>query len=134
VLQEFCQVLDHFDIPLVEVKRRLLFARVDRSGDGRIGYREFEDAFHLLQDMIVERHLEQAGFTRARLLLLLMYSIVVLGLIFVFIFVGVAAFTGVGTIGAVVSSLMTAGAGIAMNLKESLKAKESEKKPVVDTE
>jgi hypothetical protein len=48
-VQEFGQVLDHFEISLVEDKKRLLFAKVDRSGDGRIGYREFEDAFHLLQ-------------------------------------------------------------------------------------
>ena len=117
----------------MEDKRRLLFARVDHSGDGRIGYREFEGAFHLLQDMIVERHLLQAGVTRGRLLLLLLYAIVVLALVFVFIFVGVAAFTGAGTVGAVVSSMMTAGAGIAMNLKKE-KAEGQDEKPVVDTE
>jgi uncharacterized membrane protein YqiK len=83
--------------------------------------------------MIVERHLLQAGVTRGRLLMLLAYAVVILALIFVFIFVGVAAFTGAGTLGAVVSSMMTAGAGVAMNLKGD-KGDKDDSKPNVDTD
>lgn len=64
----------------------------------------------------MERHMAKAGVTMGRLLFLLAYAIVVLLLIFVFIFLGVAAFTGANTMGAVVNSCMTAGAGLAMNL------------------
>lgn len=56
------------------------------------------------------------GITMGRLICLLIYAVIILLLIFVFIFLGVAAFTGANTMGAIVNSCMTAGAGIAMNL------------------
>jgi hypothetical protein len=41
-MAEFCALLEHLDIPLLEEKRRKLFASVDKSGDQRIGYNEFQ--------------------------------------------------------------------------------------------
>lgn len=51
------------------------------------------------------------GMTRGRFIFMLCYAVFVLLLIFVFIFVGVAAFTGAGTLGAIVNSLLAAGSG-----------------------
>jgi Ca2+-binding EF-hand superfamily protein len=39
---EFCALLEHLDIRLLEDKRRKLFARIDKSADGTIGYQEFQ--------------------------------------------------------------------------------------------
>lgn len=39
---EFCALLEHLDIRLLEEKRRKLFARLDKSGDNSIGYTEFQ--------------------------------------------------------------------------------------------
>jgi uncharacterized membrane protein len=75
-----------------------------------------QEGFELLKAQIVERHMAKAGVTLGRLIALLVYAVVVLLLVFVFIFLGVAAFTGANSMGAVVNSCMTAGAGIAMNL------------------
>jgi hypothetical protein len=51
------------------------------------------------QEQIVEKTLLDYGFTKGRIIILLLYAVSVLILIFVFIFVGVAAFTGAGTLG-----------------------------------
>jgi uncharacterized membrane protein YqiK len=75
-----------------------------------------QEGFELLKAQIVERHMAKAGVTMGRLVSLLVYAVVILLLVFVFIFLGVAAFTGANSMGAVVNSCMTAGAGIAMNL------------------
>lgn len=71
-----------------------------------ISYAEFEACYGLIQDMLVERSLLAAGMTRGRMVALLLYAVLLLLLIFVFIFVGVAAFTGAGTLGAVVNSAL----------------------------
>lgn len=39
---EFCALLEHLDIRLLEDKRRKLFALIDKSADGHIGYQEFQ--------------------------------------------------------------------------------------------
>ncbi|GFH32319.1 uncharacterized protein HaLaN_31521, partial [Haematococcus lacustris] len=115
----FCALLDHLEIQLVGDQRRELFTKFDTSGDRKIGFKEFEACYGQIQDMVVKQSLKGAGMTRVRLLLLLLYAIIILLLVFVFIFVGVAAFTGAGTVGAVVNSLLAAGSGLAMNLKKS---------------
>lgn len=51
------------------------------------------------------------GFTKGNLILMLAYAVFLLMLIFIFIFVGVAAFTGAGTLGAIINSLLAAGSG-----------------------
>lgn len=75
-----------------------------------------QEGFDLLKQQIVERHMVKKGITMGRLICLLAYAVIILLLMFVFIFLGVAAFTGANTMGAVVNSCMTAGAGLAMNL------------------
>ena len=55
--------------------------------------------YQSIQEQLVEKTMRDYGFTKGRLIILLLYSIFVLILIFVFIFVGVAAFTGAGTVG-----------------------------------
>ncbi len=93
-------------IQLVGDKRRELFTQFDTSKDNLIGYREFEACYDLIQKMAVQQNLQEAGMTRPRMVLALVYAVFLLLLIFVFIFVGVAAFTGTGTIGAIVNSLL----------------------------
>jgi hypothetical protein len=44
---EFCALLEHLDIRLLEDKRRKLFARIDKSADGHIGYQEFQVCWHV---------------------------------------------------------------------------------------
>ncbi len=61
--------------------------------------------------MIVKKTMKDYGFTRVHIIFMLIYAIFVLILIFIFIFVGVAAFTGQGTLGAIVNSILAAGSG-----------------------
>lgn len=75
-----------------------------------------QEGFELLREQVVARHMAKKGITMGRLVFLLIYAVVVLLLIFMFILLGISAFTGANTMGAVVNSCMTAGAGIAMNL------------------
>lgn len=89
-----------------------------------------QEGFDLLKQQIVERHMTKKGITIGRLVCLLAYAVVILLLIFVFIFLGVAAFTGANTMGAVVNSCMTAGAGLAMNLKGGNDDEDEEKEDV----
>ncbi len=116
-------------------KRRELFAQ-HCGHNNVIGYKEFEAVYATIQvcflgsssadscllgvafdsspwpqNQIVERTLLDYGFTKGRIILLLSYAVFLLILIFIFIFVGVAAFTGQGTLGAIVNSLLAAGAG-----------------------
>lgn len=56
--------------------------------------------------MLVKQTLETAGMTKQRMYLMLVYAIILLLLMFIFIFVGVTAFTGTGTVGAVINSIL----------------------------
>lgn len=60
---------------------------------------------------IVDQTMKTNGFTKGNLILMLCYAVFLLMLIFIFIFVGVAAFTGAGTLGAIINSLLAAGSG-----------------------
>ncbi|GAX81306.1 hypothetical protein CEUSTIGMA_g8737.t1 [Chlamydomonas eustigma] len=120
----FVRLLDHLEIKINYDKRRELFARFCGKDD-TLGYKEFEMVYATIQAQIIMNTLKEYGFTTGRLIILLCYAVTVLILIFVFIFVGVAAFTGAGTLGAVVNSLLAAGAGIGMNLKETNKTEDT---------
>eukprot|EP00955_Chlamydomonas_euryale_P067976 359985-Chlamydomonas_euryale.AAC.4 len=98
----------------------------NRPGETHMGYGQFEQAYDLIQDQLVKQTMVKNGFTKANLIFLLLYAIFLLMLIFVFIFVGIAAFTGGGTLGAIINSLLAAGSGIALNLKKEDKEKEAE--------
>jgi Na+-driven multidrug efflux pump len=54
----------------------------------------------------VEQTLKEAGMTKQKMYLMLAYAIILLLLMFVFIFVGVRAFTGTGTVGAIINSIL----------------------------
>lgn len=112
----FIKLLDHLGVKMNGEKRRQLFVRYSGE-DARMSYKEFETCYEAIQDLIVDHTMKLRGITKGRLIALLIYAILVLLLIFIFIFVGVAAFTGAGTLGAIVNSLLAAGSGIALNLK-----------------
>lgn len=59
-----------------------------------------------LQKLMVKQTLAKCSMTTTNLYLLLGYAILLLLLLFVFIFVGVTAFTGTGTVGAVINSIL----------------------------
>ena len=54
----------------------------------------------------MDQTLKDAGMTKRKMYLMLAYAVVLLLLMFVFIFVGVTAFTGTGTVGAVINSIL----------------------------
>jgi hypothetical protein len=112
----FLKLLDHLGVKMNGEKKRQLFVRYSGE-DALMSYKEFESCYEAIQDLIVEHTMKLRGITKGRLIFLLTYAIFLLLLIFVFIFVGVAAFTGAGTLGAIVNSLLAAGSGIALNLK-----------------
>uniref|UniRef100_A0A7S3QJV5 EF-hand domain-containing protein n=1 Tax=Dunaliella tertiolecta TaxID=3047 RepID=A0A7S3QJV5_DUNTE len=124
----FSQLLDHLEVDINEAKKAELFARFDPDNSKVITFVEFEAAYGHLQKILVTQTLKEAGMTKQRMYLMLAYAIMLLLLMFVFIFVGVTAFTGTGTVGAVINSILTAASGLAMNLK---KADTGDKKGVV---
>lgn len=104
--------------------------RIDKTGDKRIDFSEFQKAFGLIKKQAVQSFMVKMGMTKGRIAFLLVYAVIVLLLVFIFIFLGVGAFTGASTISALVNSALTGGAGIAMNLKGD----EEKKKPEIDAE
>ena len=117
-LEDFENLLASLEVNMIPEKRKALFVQVDVSGDGIVNYQEFEQAWVLLQDQIVEEQMQESGMTKSKIMVLFTYAITLLLLVFMFIFVGVAAFVKGGAFGAVVNSMMTAGAGGAMNSGE----------------
>lgn len=83
-----------------------------------MNYQEFELAWDILQGQIVDEQMQEAGMTKSKIMVLFTYAITLLILVFMFIFVGVAAFVKGGAFDSVVNSMMTAGAGGAMNSGE----------------
>eukprot|EP00798_Chlamydomonas_sp_ICE-L_P022354 gene22354-29449_t len=128
---DFCQLLDHLEIKLVGDKRREMFANYTSKTRKKMGYKEFEACYKKIQKSLVMQSLIEAGVTKGRMIAIVIWAVFVLILIFIFIFVGVAAFTGAGTVGAVINSLLAAGSGIALNLKGGDEAKTEQQQPVV---
>ena len=117
-LEDFENLLASLEVKMIPEKRKALFVQVDVSGDGIVNYQEFEQAWVILQDQIVQEQMQESGMTKSKIMVLFTYAITLLLLVFMFIFVGVAAFVKGGAFGAVVNSMMTAGAGGAMNSGE----------------
>ena len=117
-LEEFEALLASLEVKLIPEKRKALFVQIDVSGDGVVNYQEFEQAWGILQEQIVDEQMQEAGMTKSKIMVLFTYAITLLILVFMFIFVGVAAFVKGGAFGSVVNSMMTAGAGGAMNSGE----------------
>lgn len=117
-LEEFEALLASLEVKLIPEKRKALFVQIDTSGDGVVNYQEFELAWDILQGQIVDEQMQEAGMTKSKIMVLFTYAITLLILVFMFIFVGVAAFVKGGAFGSVVNSMMTAGAGGAMNSGE----------------
>ena len=63
-----------------------------------------------VQEAVVEQQMRESGMTQGRLVMLFIYAVTVLLMVFAFIFIGVNAFLGAGTFGAIVNSILTAGA------------------------
>ena len=111
---DFSTLLDRIGVDLIEDKRRMFFAQVDKDGSGHLQYREFEEAWTFLQSDAAERKLRELGITKSVLVAFALYSIALLCLIIFFIFVGVLTFIGAGTLGAVVNSALTASSAVGM--------------------
>ena len=124
---DFSTLLDRIGVDLIEDKRRMFFAQVDKDGSGHLQYREFEEAWTFLQSDAAERKLRELGITRSKLVAFGVGSVVILSLIIVFIFIGVATFIGAGTLGAVVNSALTASSAVAMASKGEDEDEENDK-------
>lgn len=111
---DFSTLLDRIGVDLIEDKRRMFFAQVDKDGSGHLQYREFEEAWIFLQSDAAENKLRELGITKSTLVAVAIYSIALLVLIIFFIFVGVATFIGAGTLGALVNSALTASSAVGM--------------------
>eukprot|EP00217_Crustomastix_stigmatica_P012446 CAMPEP_0183813696 /NCGR_PEP_ID=MMETSP0803_2-20130417/53578_1 /TAXON_ID=195967 /ORGANISM="Crustomastix stigmata, Strain CCMP3273" /LENGTH=3001 /DNA_ID=CAMNT_0026058553 /DNA_START=104 /DNA_END=9106 /DNA_ORIENTATION=- len=92
--EEFSEMLDRFDVKMVEDKRRELFVSCDKDGSGSMDYSEFEAAWGTLQKLMVMTTLEKMGLTKARIMMAVAAAGVFLLCMFAFIFMGVAAFFG----------------------------------------
>lgn len=109
--EEFSEMLDKFEIKMVEDKRRELFVSVDKNGDGVMGYSEFEQAWGIIQKLLLTATLERMGFTKKNIAIAMAFIGVFLLFMFAFIFAGVSAFFGGGLVGATVTSGMCAAGG-----------------------
>jgi hypothetical protein len=109
--EEFSEMLNKFEIKMVEDKRRELFVSVDKSGDGVMGYSEFEEAWTIIQKLLVTATLERMGFTKKNIAIAMAFIGIFLLFMFAFIFAGVSAFFGGGLVGATVTSGMCAAGG-----------------------
>ena len=64
---DFSNLLDKVGVDLIEDKRRMFFAQVDKDGSGHLQYREFEEAWTFLQSDAADAKLRELGITRSKL-------------------------------------------------------------------
>eukprot|EP00753_Platysulcus_tardus_P018967 PLAT7037.10.p1 GENE.PLAT7037.10~~PLAT7037.10.p1 ORF type:complete len:1023 (-),score=631.98 PLAT7037.10:190-3234(-) len=123
---EFTQVMRFYGLEMTEQRVLEIFSEVDEDGSGILDMHEFEAAVGVLKKRMAGNVLHQLGLTTSVLALAFISSVLILLVLFLFIFLGIAGFTNAGTFGAVVNSVLPAGAGAGMGGKDDKEKEDKE--------
>ena len=88
-----------------------LFALCDIDCDGTISREEFVRSWDLVMNDLLDESAESVGLGRAQIVFIVAYMLTLLGLVIAFVLVTLAAWANEDNFGAVIQSLLVAGAG-----------------------
>ena len=109
--EEFAKLFKLLDVKLSESKQEKLFALCDVDCNGMISREEFVNGWNLMVQSFTAEGAEAVGLGQTQILITIAYVIVTMGLAIGFILVTLAAWANDDNFGAVVQSVLIAGAG-----------------------
>jgi hypothetical protein len=108
---EFTELFRKLQLGLGEAQMERLFALCDIDCNGTISREEFVRSWDLVIDDLLDDGAESVGLGRVQIVFIVVYTLIFLGIVIAFVLVTLAAWANEDKFGAVVQSLLVAGAG-----------------------
>ena len=122
---DFKRLFRALDLEFTDGQVDRLFAMTDLNGSQTVSEDEFDDAWKLLMEEILNHSVQTAGLSPTRIYLLTAAAIVLLLLLFAFILLAMSCWVSEDSFGAVVQSLLVGFVGKAVTgLRERTKAEQ----------
>ena len=94
---------------------------------GFISAKEFQEGWDMMVEIFLENSADSQGLSKAQILLVILYTVIVVGLLIAFILFAITAWQNEGSFNAVVQSALISGVGKASTaLRNRSKAESSE--------
>merc|ERR1711865_201590 len=126
-LDEFKVLFEMLDLDITENQKENLFAFCDADCSGDIDEKEFTEGWDMMVEVFLENQADSQGLSKAQILLVVLYTVVMLGMAMTFILFAIGAWQNEGSFNAVVQSALVSGVGKASaSLRSKSKAENAD--------
>merc|ERR1711935_820751 len=126
-MDEFKKLFDLMGLDITENQKENLFAFCDADCSGEIDEKEFQEGWDMMVEVFLENQADSQGLSKAQILLVVLYTVVMLAMAMTFILFAIGAWQNEGSFNAVVQSALVSGVGKASaSLRSKSKAENAD--------
>merc|ERR1711988_1830109 len=99
-MDEFKTLFDLLELDITENQKENLFAFCDVDCSGEISEKEFQDGWDMMVEVFLENSADSQGLSKAQILLVIFYIVVILAMLVTFILFAIGAWQNEGSFNA----------------------------------